>query len=70
MLCGSCVGSKKVEYKCGWCVNTGSCCVNDGCPSGTWVQPSEECPDIPKIESVCLSKETQCNATKVTSVFT
>ena len=53
ILCGSCLVAK-AQYKCGWCVNTSSCSVSDGCPSESWVHPSGECPGIPKIESVCL----------------
>ena len=51
-LCGSCVGFAIVQYKCGWCVNTSSCSVNDGCPAGQWVEPGGECPEKPIIESV------------------
>ena len=55
-LCGSCVGrlKAKVEYKCGWCVNTSYCSVRDGCSSGEWVKPLGKCPNEPQIQSVCL----------------
>ena len=51
-LCGSCVGFATVQYKCGWCVNTSSCSVNDSCPAGQWVGPAGECLGKPIIESV------------------
>ena len=51
-LCGSCVGFSKAEYQCGWCEDTTSCSVSDGCPAEPWIEPGGECPGNPEIKSV------------------